>query len=258
MIRSWEGEAHAPRAKYRCWSRCRAAGGESTVFGLKGAKPKPRVLGSIPELQIFVSGPDVMQYASGYLAGQAVDHSDVAKKSLAGNTFRGSWFRPYGVYHVTPSGIYRPWATDFIKRNYRVIAEVSSCEAMIDFVWSEARNLVEVWDRSTGGVTPARIEHGKAAKFLCLLTKQLLQHPGLSPREREHLVSVLNVPLDSFTLQGIRLVAPDLRIPSNATMKFVRDGAHYRDIQLRIKELMPVGCFPIHYDFAAWDLPHRS
>lgn len=70
------------------------------------------------------------------------------------------------------------------------------------------------------------------------------------------LIPLLDVPLDSYTLQGVRLLLPALQIPRNAAMNFVKDRAHYEAIQEAILGLCQPRFRPVDYEIAAWNLAH--
>jgi hypothetical protein len=180
---------------------------------------------------------------------------ELVRASVGGNTFRAFQFNRFGVAGA-PSEIFRSWTTQRLERDYRRLVGLASFEAMIGQLSIMATDLDAAWHRATGGVEPVRIGFGRAAKLLGLSVKHLLWHRELSAHDRANLLPLLNVPLDSYTLQGIRLVAPELCIPANASMSFVRDEIQYRAIQLRIRELMPAGCHAVHYEIAAWNLAH--
>jgi hypothetical protein len=65
------------------------------------------------------------------------------------------------------------------------------------------------------------------------------------------------VPLDSYTLIGLRRCIGDLGIPKTATMSFVADIISYDRIQKLIRDLAnEADVPPIYYDVLAWDMRH--
>lgn len=64
--------------------------------------------------------------------------------------------------------------------------------------------------------------------------------------------------IDSFTLQGVRLVLPDLKIRSGASMGFITDPDQYKRVQDGIRDLCAPKFFPVHYEIAAWDAAHSK
>lgn len=217
--------------------------------------PSPHAFASLDELHAAISSPRVQDSLERFSERSIKTVRELVRCSVAGNTFRAFPFRRHKI-DLSPSDIFRAWTTSYLEREYRSIVDLQSFEAMIDHVCAKAAALDQSWYESTGGVDAIRIGFGRSAKLLGLSLKHLLWHPGVSQRDRGRLIPLLNVPLDSYTLQGIRLVAPELQIPSNATMKFVRNEAHYRDVQSRIKQLLPDGFHPIHYEIATWNITH--
>lgn len=219
--------------------------------------PKPHSFESLASLHAAISDRSVQHSLERFAEGRTNSVYDLVKNSVVGNTFRAFAFSKHHI-DLKPSGIFRSWTTQYLEHELPSILQLPSFDAMIDHVCVKADALDKAWHESTGGVDAVRIGFGRAAKLLGLSLKHLLWHSNLTDRQREHLIPILSVPLDSYTLQGIRLVALELEIPANATMKFIRDAAHYRAVQLRIRELLPFGSHPIHYEIAAWNLAHRS
>jgi hypothetical protein len=126
---------------------------------------------------------------------------------------------------------------------------------------SDARAIVrgatdrhEHWGNTTQGRHDTGFE--RAAKLLGLSIKHLLWHAEISDDARTRLIPLLDVPLDRFTLQGIRLLVPAQRIPRGAAMRFVETEAQYRTIQDAIRGLCTNDVWPVHYEMAAWNAAH--
>jgi hypothetical protein len=66
---------------------------------------------------------------------------------------------------------------------------------------------------------------------------------------------LLEVPLDSYTLVGIRRFCTSVKIPKNASMGFVQDRKQYSELQNAIVELC-APFHPAHYEIAAWNASH--
>jgi hypothetical protein len=123
---------------------------------------------------------------------------------------------------------------------------------MSEFVAQSANALRRRWKRVSG----QELDFGRAAKLVNLTIKHLLCLSDITERERRKLKALLEVPLDSFTLQGIRTLCPELRIPSNASMGFVRTKHAYVRIQQHIRNLVSPEFAPLDYEMTAWDAAH--
>jgi hypothetical protein len=97
---------------------------------------------------------------------------------------------------------------------------------------------------------------GRAAKLLNLLLKYLTLRSALSDTERERLIPLLEVPLDRYTLLGMRRLCTCERIPKTASMGFVQRKEQYIELQDAIFELCNPGYYPAHYEIAAWNASH--
>ncbi len=215
----------------------------------------PYAFQSIDELHSAISAQSVQDSIERFLSRHSRSIAEIVERSVAGNTFRAFQFKRHQV-GFKPSQLYRDWTSERLQQDFQILVKLPSFETMINELILMATDLDNYWHNQTQGVDQVRIRFGRAAKLLGLSVKHLLWHDQLSEADRQRMISTLNVPLDSYTLQGICFVAPDLNIPRNATMKFVRDEEHYRMIQRRILQLMPEGRHPVHYEFAAWNIAH--
>jgi hypothetical protein len=217
--------------------------------------PVPYVFRNVQELHNLILDTSVNEHLSGFTSKRVRSIRELVVCSVVQNTFRAFHFKSHGIGQK-PSEIYRNLATEKLENEYKNIIACNSFEELIDKMIEISTMLDNDWYELTGKISEVRIGFGRAAKLLGLSVKHLLWYSELTEDDRIRLLKFLNVPLDSYTLQGIRIVAPDLQIPKNATMKFVRDKQHYQQIQNRILTLMPVGRFPIHYEIAAYNLAH--
>ena len=87
-------------------------------------------------------------------------------------------------------------------------------------------------------------------------SKYLVLWSTLSENERNQLIPLLEVPLDSYTLVGIRRVCTSVKIPKAASMGFVQDGKRYSELQNAILELCAPKFYLAHYEIAAWNASH--
>lgn len=180
---------------------------------------------------------------------------DVVRKSVDGNTFRAFRFRSAGINNLKPSVLYRYWTAAWLQKNLAGIQKTDSREAWQEFVIKGAHELRYSWIEATR--QQHDIQFGRAIKLLNLSVKFLLRLEALPLTRRKEMLHWLDVPLDSYTLQGVRIVAPELGIPPNASMGWVRDESQYLRIQKKIRELCQPDLLPVHYEIAAWNLAHR-
>jgi hypothetical protein len=179
----------------------------------------------------------------------------VVRKSVDGNTFRAFRFRSAGINDLKPSMLYRSWTATWLQQNLASIQKIDSREVWQELVIKGARELRDHWIEATR--KQHDIQFGRAIKLLNLSVKFLLRLETLPLTRRKEMLHWLDVPLDSYTLQGIRVVAPELDIPPNASMGWVRDESQYLRIQEKIRELCQPDLWPVHYEVAAWNLAHR-
>ena len=75
--------------------------------------------------------------------------------------------------------------------------------------------------------------------------------------QKRRLIKFLNVPLDHYTIVGLKNIAT-LKIPSNATMGFIVNRKRYLQFQNEIRKITTrAKVSPIYYDFVAWDKAHE-
>ena len=95
-----------------------------------------------------------------------------------------------------------------------------------------------------------------------LLLKCVALRPEIPALQQQRLVNWLHIPLDSYTVQGLRgwfRLPGGSAIPSGATMKFVRDANLYDSLQCEIKRIATLaGVPPIAFDYLAWNAGHRK
>jgi len=99
--------------------------------------------------------------------------------------------------------------------------------------------------------------YGRGAKLFNLALKKFACLTSLSEKQRSTLISLQHIPLDSYTIIGLRAIAPDLSIPKGATMKFIETPDQYTAFQAVIRSIADkAGVPPIYYDVLAWDMGH--
>lgn len=214
--------------------------------------PRPYVFRTKDELLDILGGKETAETIEAFIRRNESDIATIVKASVSGNTFR-AFSLPDGL---RPSVIYRSWVTERLTTALGDIQRLSSTSHMRALIISAANDLSAHWHVATQG--KREIGFGRAAKLLNLSVKHMLWHDQI-PRDQKYLIlHALEVPLDSFTLQGIRRVLPELGIPHSASMGYVRDAVHYSLIQDAIRELCAPRFSPIYYEYAAWNLAHSG
>ena len=72
----------------------------------------------------------------------------------------------------------------------------------------------------------------------------------------KRLIPLLEVPLDKYTLRGMRRLCPSAKIPKTASMGFVQRKEQCIELQNAIFELCDPDYYPAHYEIAAWNASH--
>jgi len=94
--------------------------------------------------------------------------------------------------------------------------------------------------------------YGRGAKLLNLVLKKFACLSSLSENQRSTLIKLQHIPLDSYTIIGLRTIAPQLSISRGATMRFVETPAQYTEFQAVIRAIAnKAGVPPIYYDLLA-------
>jgi hypothetical protein len=178
------------------------------------------------------------------------------RNAVSGNTFRAFPKQKSPTAKTQqpqhPSQVFRDWAFDaLITRGYfKELKRVQSRVGYDDWLEKLVRDFRLHWKRKMLYSIP----FGPSYKLPNLLMKVVCYR--LPPSQCQRVLKYLHVPLDSYTLVGIRecMKLPDgRRIPTTATMNFVKGKKVYWAVQKRIRELAKsAGVVPIAYDHLAW------
>ncbi|WP_139247896.1 hypothetical protein [Hyphomicrobium sp. CS1GBMeth3] len=214
---------------------------------------KPHVFQSRDELLAALASKKNAIAVAKLLMPREAPIKALVTQSVSGNTFRAFAIRKFGV---RPSEVYRNWASHTLKDDLPRFAAFDTEMELRNYLFERAERLQARWLEATGG--KHSLGFGRATKLLNLSFKVVSGSSMLPQTQRTALLRMLDVPLDSFTLRGIRLLAPQLRITRHASMRFVTTREQYVEIQTVIRELCSPDFFPIHYETAAWDLAHDT
>ncbi len=175
---------------------------------------------------------------------RVVSVEEIAKVSVGGNTFRSFRGMP-----EKPSVVFRNWASKALKESVSGLDGLRSQRDYDDWLRDFSSTFRRNWQKQMG----AALLYGPSRKLPDLLLKHFVWWSGLTDDQRRRLISFLHVPLDSFTLVGIRNCIADPEIPVDATMKFVAGPTMYNQVQDAIREITDRAKVPaIYFDVLAW------
>jgi hypothetical protein len=217
--------------------------------------PRPFLFSDIQQFRTALSAPDNRKRVRLFFEQRCDNMEVIVNISVAGNTFRAFPFRKFGLT-LKPSAVYRQWTVGWLERSLIEFRSIRTRSQMRDLFATTASRLEKHWLTCTSG--KHSLGFGRAAKLLNLTMKHAMWLTELTSDEREALIPLLDVPLDSYTLQGIRMLLPELGIPPNASMSFVRDRGQYDAIQDGIVALCGPELRSVDYEVAAWNLAHPA
>ena len=175
---------------------------------------------------------------------------EIIRKSVEKNTFR--------AFHHTrnpPSSVFRDWARAELQ-SQNIINELIGIDSQLQYdewLGEFSGRFSHIWQNQMGDYIP----YGPSRKLPNLLLKQFVKWDELSSIQRINLLNYLHVPLDSYTLVGIRNCVSDPEIPKTPTMKFVQNEMMYNQIQKAIRDIAYKARVPaIYFDILAWDKAH--
>jgi len=210
--------------------------------------PTPYEFSTEAELVQRLGDTNTVNAARTFFAQQSPNIAHVVKTGVAGNTFRAFRNLP-----VRPSVAFRTWATNYIEKTFNSLSTISDGPSYAQYVHDATNSLCSEWLR----VTHSDMGYGRGAKLFNLVLKKFACLSSLSENQRLTLIDLQHIPLDSYTIIGLRAIAPRLAIPKGATMKFVETPAQYAEFQAIIREIAKkAGVPPIYYDVLAWDMGH--
>ncbi len=178
--------------------------------------------------------------------------NDVVKDAVAGNTYRAFSHLP-----VKPSVAFREWAENYITESFQLLCDITEASDYSKYVYEATDDLCDKWRRRTH----SKMGFGRGAKLFNLVLKKFACLSSLTEEQKNTLISLQHVPLDKYTIVGLRLVAPDLSIPKNATMGYIDELndelKHYEEFQNVISKIAGKARVPaIYYDILAWNMSH--
>jgi hypothetical protein len=208
----------------------------------------PYVFQSRNELLDHLQSRTTRARAEEYFSERLPDIVSVVRRSIAGNTFRAFQKLP-----ERPSVVFRNWASDRLHRTFEEIKGITDRESYAAYIHESALDFCEVWS----GKMNAEIGYGRSTKLLNLVLKRLACLEGIDDTTRRKIIKFQHVPLDSYTIVGLRKLITDPEIPRNATMRFIQQPSEYRKVQQYISGVATEANVPaIYYDILAWNMAH--
>ena len=210
-----------------------------------------------PKPYEFRDSDEIAQYLSrnkvelGKNFDQRIDSlEEIIRVSVSGNTFRAFRKLPQ-----KPSVVFRGWALVEFQgpKAIDTLTNISSQPQYDEWAREFSDRLSRTWKKEMGTAMP----YGPSRKLPNLILKCFLFWSGLNQSQRDKLINYLHVPLDSFTLVGIRNCINDPKIPRTATMNFIDSETKYNPIQQAIRDVTRKAEVPaIYFDMLAWDMGH--
>jgi hypothetical protein len=176
--------------------------------------------------------------------------SQIVTDSVGGNTFRAFRNLP-----CKPSVVFREWALATLEDRSSVseLEGIRSQAHYDDWTKRFCGRLYQTWQERMG----KRMEYGPGRKLPNLLLKEFMLWSGLNDDRRHDLIGFLHVPLDRYTLVGIRNCVTDPKITMTATMKSVSGETMYDQLQSAIRQIASTAGVPsIYFDVLAWNMSH--
>lgn len=186
--------------------------------------------------------------AEEFFSKRLPDIRSVVLRSIAGNTFRAFQKLP-----ERPSIVFREWALTHLDTTLEELKSIADHESYEDYVHESALDLCSTWYSKMN----TEIGYGRSTKLLNLVLKKLVCFEDINIIVRSRIIGFLHVPLDSYTIVGLRRLIASPSIPRNATMKFIGKPSDYKILQQYISDVAKEADIPpIYYDILAWDMAH--
>lgn len=209
----------------------------------------PYVFQNRNELLKLLKSEMTRSHAKEYFSTRLPNVSSVVRKSIAGNTFRA-----FSIYrNRRPSIVFREWASAHLNKTLEGLKRITDHENYGYYVHESALDLCATWSTKMN----AEIGYGRSTKLLNLVLKRLPCLKSMDNAFRYRIIQFQHVPLDSFTIVGLRKLITNPQIPRNATMRFIESPSDYRIIQEYISDVAKEAIVPaIYYDILAWNMAH--
>jgi hypothetical protein len=206
------------------------------------------------QLVAALGSPATAEWAADFFAGGPLPLAEIIRLSVTSNTFRAFPI----ARHVAPSTLYREWANSYLSEHLPIFFAAANPAGYGVAVADAAVDLTRHWSRKTGG--HHELGFGRAAKMINLTIKHLVWLDGLAPSTKQRLWSLLHVPLDRFTIQGVAEFAPaDLGLTRHGSMRSIVSRTQYEAVQTWLRALCSEAEVPpVHYEILAYNMRHET
>ncbi len=209
--------------------------------------PKPYIFKSESELIKKLQGVRLQKKAEQFYK-QRKDMDWIIKHMVASNTYRAFKKSSDGK---SPSTVFRSWTKQYLNGKLQKIKKITNQNDYDRLIHSATVALCKHWKQEMG----YELGYGRGAKLLNLVFKALPTHHEISARKT--LQKLLHVPLDSFSIRGLKKIVREFKIPANASMGFIKDKKAYNKFQEKIRIIVKEAKVPpIYYDILVWGLSH--
>lgn len=220
--------------------------------------PRPYIFRTREELITRLKAKDTNEAVGRFFAERSGSICEVVLCGVASNTFRAFRNMPQ-----PPSKIFRTWASQHLENTLRELQDVinrngddTSREGYASYVHDATKSLQSYWRKH---MEQSEIGYGRSAKLFNLLLKKLACLNQWNEQSRKKLIQLLHIPLDSYTIVGLKNIAKELEIPRNATMNHITNQSGYEKFQRLISQITAEArVAPIYYEVLAWDMGHSS
>jgi hypothetical protein len=207
-----------------------------------------------------------VELVNAFLTDKRNSIAEAVEKSVSGNTFRAFHFKKFNV-DVKPSTLYKTEVVKIFEERinsgfYKSLEEQnteSNHNKYTEFIIDSAHRISTAFDAAVG--KKGYMGFGRAAKLFNLSCKEVIRLKNMSDAQQKILVTLAHVPWDSFTIQGIKELSPPFKIKGNETMRWdtMNSIENYKKLQDWIRNKCGQNnkkIYPIHFEFAAWNLAH--
>lgn len=209
---------------------------------------KPYIFRSRDELINRLQSHQTKKMAENFFNERISSLIDIVTKSVDGKTFRAFRNMPH-----RPSVVFRGWSEKYIKLTIDTLQHINNTEAFSEYVHKASKELCNHWRI----IQRSEMGYGRAAKLFNLVLKKLACYEKINNEYRAIFIGLLNVPLDRYTIVGLKDIEPSLRISKNETMHFITNRDEYIKMQNIISVIAKKAGVPaIYYDILAWDMAH--
>jgi len=202
---------------------------------------------------------EINETAGTWFSRREDDIKKIVNDSVGGNTFRAG---PLLIPGKRPCvDVFRPWAVDMLNDK---MADIKSVSTQAD--WDKLLNDIQINLKSKWKVEGGNdMGYGRRMKLINLVMKHFIWYTGLASLERNSILKFLHVPLDSYTISGIRILYNStlpsgmVRANKSSSMGFVTSEKIYDYMHKIIRSASSkAGTPPIYYDILAWNMRNST